>query len=60
MNSFDGDTSESKSNSTSNVGRTDDGRDNVGVKEFSSIIGAKRTRLIGFFISGLEILVVLS
>jgi len=48
--SFDGVASESKSNSTSNLGRTDDGRDNFGVNEFSSIIGAKRTRLTVFFV----------
>jgi len=37
----------------SNVGRIDEGgrEDNVGVREFSSTIGAKRTRFLGFEIS---------
>jgi hypothetical protein len=60
LTSVDGDASESKSNSTSNLGRTDDGRDKVGVKELSSITGAKRTRLTAFFISGFEIFVGIS
>lgn len=48
-----GDGRESKSNSMSNVGRIDEGgrEDNVGVREFSSTIGAKRTRFLGFEIS---------
>ncbi|CAF3253078.1 unnamed protein product, partial [Rotaria sp. Silwood2] len=43
-----------------NVGCRDDGRGRVGVKEFSSIIETKRTGLIGYFISILELFVVIS